>query len=128
MRNRFMDVRDIINLPPQERSGYLEDVMDMEERVYLSLTGRLRPEYRLDWVENIDVPGHPFYEHYCEMRRACEQLQKRLGEDCPEEELEEILFSMRRRGEIAAMKMFQYGVKYQKMAESLEEAPFLTGM
>lgn len=109
---------ELVKLPPAERAKHLNEVMDIQEQVYLSMTGNLIPECRLDWVENIDVPGHLFHLHSMEMRNACDRLYNRLGLSIADRDLEKIIFSLMRCGDIAAMKMFEYGIKYQKMLDS----------
>ena len=109
-------------ISPEGCTDYPDQTMDIQEQAYLSLTGCLLPEYRLDWIENIDVPGHPFYEHYSKMMRAYERLQKRLGIDSEDRDIEEIIFSLTQDGKIASMKMFEYGITYQKMIDSLSRA------
>lgn len=95
--------------------------MDIEEQVYRSLTGSLIPECRLPWVENIFVPGHPFCTYYSKMLSAYERLCERLGVADSDEDVEEIIYSLLSHGEIAAIRMFEYGRKYQQMLDRQEE-------
>lgn len=87
------------------------------ETVYDSLLGQLIPEYHLSWVENIFVSGHPCYEHYCDMRQAYERLLKRLNKTDEDRDVEDITNAMMIYGKIAALEMFKYGIKYQKMMD-----------
>ena len=104
-----------------ERAKRLTEAMNIEERVYRSLIGSLIPECRLAWVENIFVPGHSIYAYYNEMLSAYERLRERLGVVDSDEDVEEIICSLLSYGEIAAIKMFDYGRKYQQMLDRQED-------
>lgn len=43
---------------------------ELAEAVYESMTGLRTDEARLDWVEDIFVPGHPCFEAYLQIRQA----------------------------------------------------------
>lgn len=95
---------------------------EIDERVYDSLAGNLLPEYSLSWVEDIYVPGHPFYEAYSTMWDAYDRLRDRLGAVDEDEDVEIVISSLLKYGKIAAMEMFRYGRKYQKMQDFAEQA------
>ena len=80
--------------------------------VYESLMGELIPEYALDWVEDIFVPGHPCYEEYVQMREAYQRICTRLGSGEEDSDLEIMVDALLSHCRIAAIMMFEYGVKY----------------
>lgn len=109
-----------------ERAKRLTEAMDIEEQVYRSLTGSLIPECRLPWVENNFVPGHPFCTYYSKMLSAYERLCERLGVANSDEDVEEIICSLLNYGEIAAIKTFEYGRKYQQMLDRHTSVRYLS--
>ena len=99
-----------------------EEQMAMElgicEEVYDTLTGNLIAEYCLPWVEDIFVPGHPYFESYACMHQAYDRLRLRLGDDREDPDVEEIISCLLEHGKEAALKMFEYGRKYERMQET----------
>lgn len=79
------------------------------------MLGELIPEYHLSWVEDINVPGHPCFESYARMMNAYAHLRERLGVEDEDEDAEIMIDSLLLYGKIAAMEMFRYGRKYEKM-------------
>ena len=90
---------------------------DIAKTVYDSLLGHLIPGYALPWVETIFVPEHPCYEEYCKMHRAYERLLTRIGETDEDRDAEVMIDALLQHGKIAALEMFHYGRKYQKMLD-----------
>lgn len=54
----------ILNKPADEWPLYMPYEGTIEEQVYETLTRNLIPVYRVPWVENIFVSGHPCFEAY----------------------------------------------------------------
>lgn len=86
------------------------------EAVYDSLIGNLIPEYALDWVEEIFVPGHPCYETYSRMLEAYQRVCTRLGNGEEDYDLEEMVNALLEHGRILALEMFRYGCTYREKA------------
>lgn len=92
--------------------------LDIETLVYESLTGELLPEYALDWVEDIFVPGHPCYEEYRIMREAYQRVCIRLGNGEEDQDLEIMVNALLSHCRIIAAEMFRYGREYRIREES----------
>lgn len=105
----------ILNKPAAEWPLYMPYEGTIEDQVYETLTGNLIPAYRVPWVENIFVSGHPCFEAYSDMRKAYERLLARLHVQDEDEDVEIIVDSLLEYGKIIALEMFRYGIKYQKM-------------
>lgn len=88
--------------------------LPIEEWVYETMGCLLIPECRLPWVEEIFVPGHPYYESYCDMRSAYARIAHRLGAEEEDQDLEIVVDSLLEHGRIGAMKMFEYGRLYER--------------
>ena len=86
----------------------------MDEHVYDTLSGTLIPECRLPWVEEIMLPGHPYYETYTNARDACKRLLQRLGTGQEDADVEEIFYYLQEHELIMAKKMFEYGRIYER--------------
>ena len=87
--------------------------LSIETLVYESLTGELLPEYALDWVEDIFVPGHPCYEEYRLMREAYQRICTRLGNAEEDQDLEIMVNALLNHCRIIATEMFRYGRMYR---------------
>lgn len=105
------------NMTQEKLLEYFPCKAEIADQVYDTLLGRLIPSCRLPWVENIFEPGKPCYEAYCQMLAAYERLCSRLGV-CEDDDVETIIYSLRKYGRISAMEMFRYGREYQKMQDS----------
>lgn len=118
-----MDIKDLIK-PDAERMSREELLhhfsydTELCEQVYESLMGLLRPEYCLNWVETIVVPGQPCYEEYARMRKAYARLCQRLGVQDEDADVEIIVDALLNYGRISALEMFKYGRKSQKMLDT----------
>lgn len=86
--------------------------------VYESLLGDLVPEYALDWVEDIFVPGHPCYDSYNQMREAYLRACARLGSREEDPDLELVVNALLDYSRIVALEMFRYGRIYQQTEAS----------
>lgn len=86
------------------------DIKQVAENVYLSLLGNLLPEYALNWVENIFVPGHPCHDEYSDMLKAYRRACARLGNTDEDPDLEIMVNSLLSHCQVLAFKMFEYGV------------------
>lgn len=95
--------------------------MNIEEQVFGTLTGLLVPEYALDWVENICVPGQPCYDRYRDMLDAYGRLCGRLGVVNEDPDAEVMVNALLDHGKILALKMFEYGQKYGRMQLAQED-------
>lgn len=91
--------------------------LSIETLVYESLLGDLVPEYALDWVEDIFVPGHPCYDSYSQMREAYLRVCARLGSREEDADLEIMVNTMLDLCRVVALEMFRYGRIYQKMED-----------
>lgn len=85
---------------------------DIGLQVYDSLMGDLVPEYALDWVEEIFVPGNACYEEYSQMLDAYQRVCRRLGTAEEDADLEIIVNSLLAHGKELALAMFRCGVQY----------------
>ena len=52
------------------------------EAIYESMIGMLKPEYRLDWVEDAFVEGTVLYQSYERIWQAEDRICWRLGLEC----------------------------------------------
>lgn len=95
----------------QEQVGYNQPI---ENHVLESLTGVLLPEYRLPWVENIFVPGHPCYEAYRNMHAAYSRLRIRMNVEDEDPDAELMINALLDYCDIIALKMFEYGRLYEQ--------------
>ena len=109
---------DLANKTPAELLEYFPYNAPIEEQVYETMMGHLIPECRLNWVETIFVPGSDCYEAYDDMCDAYEQLRERIGAIDEDPDVETIINSLLLYGRISAMKMFEYGRKYERMQNS----------
>ena len=88
------------------------------QQVLDSLLGHLLPEYHLNWVETIFVPGHPCYEEYGKMYDTYPVLCSRLGAGEEDPDVERMVDALLNHGRILALEMFEYGRKYQRMLDA----------
>ena len=95
-----------------------QEQTDIAQTVYESLLGLLVPGCRLDWVEDIFVPGHPCHESYRQMNQAYSRLLDRLDEVDEDPDAEQMVMHLLDYSHIIALEMFKYGQKYQKMMDS----------
>ena len=123
---------NLSELSPADNRKALEEILDwlgeketrntpIAEQVYQTLTGQLKAQYRVPWVEPVLVPGHPCYEACERMYDAYDRLRVRLGgtgDDC---DVEELIDSLPECGELLALKMFAYGRQYQQMQDARKE-------
>ena len=86
----------------------------IDEQVYDTLNCTMTPECRLPWVEEIFVPGHPYFETYCKARDAYARLLLRLGGGEEDPDAEDIFYYLQQHESIAAAQMFEYGRIYEK--------------
>lgn len=86
--------------------------------VYESLLGDLVPEYALDWVEDIFVPGHPCHDSYNQMREAYLRVCARLGSGEEDPDLELMVNALLDHSRSVALEMFRYGRIYQQTEAS----------
>jgi len=92
----------------------------MEEiatRVYESAIAVLNEELRLPWVENEMQEGKEFYHNYGAMLDAYERLRERLGVEDEDDDVEIIINALLDNEQILCLKMFRYGMEYQKKLE-----------
>jgi len=101
----------------EEKLKYYPNNDPIEVQVFDSLMGFLRPEYALDWVKPIFVPGHPCYDSHEEMREAYDHLLDRLGLQDEDEDVEIMLSCLSDHTRILALEMFQCGREYQRRQE-----------
>ena len=94
-----------------ENGSYVEK----RNLVYETLQGVLTSEYMLPGVENLFEPDKPCYEHYSDMRRAYDRLLERLGKTDEDEDIEAIISAMQSIETIMAIKMFDYGVLFERL-------------
>ena len=95
----------------------LADEADISQWVFDSLMGHLIPEYRLSWVGNIFVPESAGYAQYSRMYDAYDDFLGRSASEAMNEDVETIIDALLDYGRIAAMEMFAYGRKYQRMQD-----------
>jgi len=104
-----------LDLASNNQTEWLSYEQRIENQVYDTLVGNLVQECCLDWVEDICVPGQPSYEKYREMLEAYERVCERLGVTNEDHDVEIMINALLERGRILALKMFEYGRKYEKM-------------
>ena len=85
---------------------------DIGLQVYDSLMGQLLPEYALDWVEEIFIPGNACYDEYAQMLEAYQRVCRRLGNTEEDADLEIIVNSLLAHGKELALAMFRCGMRY----------------
>ncbi len=97
-----------------------DGLTQISEVVYEALLDDLIPEYALDWVNPIFVPGHPCYEEYSRMLAAYERAEDRLGAVLEDRDLDIMVDALLSHGRYLALEMFRLGVQYQKMQSSAQ--------
>ena len=115
-------LQDILNMDVRNVQKKFPTIQPIEENVYQSLLGFMLPEYTLNWVENIFVPGSPYSENintiYSCARKASEKLGK---EDDYDRDIQNLMDAYDDNEKIIAYEMFKYGMKYQKMLDAKKE-------
>ena len=82
----------------------------LAEKVYESLCGLLKEEYRLKEVEDLFAAGSPCDRYYTAMAEACGRLNARLGVD-EDPDVEQIIQAWMLMMETVGLRMYHYGVK-----------------
>lgn len=82
---------------------------DLKERVYLTLTGNLRPSYCVPGVENAFAEGAFCMNKHREVMEAYERLCSRLGVTDKDDDVEIIINSFMDIEKYLCVKMYEYG-------------------
>ena len=91
--------------------------MDIGEQVYETLLNIVSEEHLLPWVEPVFVPGNPCYEAYDQMHAAYARLRQKLGVVDEDPDAETIISCLLDYSKYVGLKMFEYGVEYQRREE-----------
>lgn len=86
----------------------------MAKKVYDSLWGSLKEEYRVPWVENAAETGSYCMNKYGEMLGAYWRLARRANGTDEDGDGEIMINSLLDIQEYLCLKMFEYGVLYAK--------------
>jgi len=88
--------------------------MAIAEEVYNSLLGITAEPYRLPWVNSIFKPDEECFQAYQSMLDAYQRLLIRLQQENDDSDLETMVEAMLTYSKEAGLKMFEYGMLYQK--------------
>ena len=92
----------------------MEHIREDFELIYLKVTGNLRKEIDLPWVEDAFVEGTDFQQAYDTFWEARENLCRRFGMDWEDEDLERFMDGLITLERDLAQRMFYYGMVYAR--------------
>ena len=89
------------------------------EKIFHSLTGMIRPQYRVLWTPNISVEGTPYAQAYQILWDARMQMVENYGIEFECDELEDIMNAILDVEDEIGFYMFQMGMEYEKRGRKL---------
>ena len=92
----------------------MEKMREDFELIYMKVTGNLREDISLPWVEDAFVEGTDFKRAYDTIWNAREGLCRRFGLDWEDGDLEGIMAGITDLKRDLAQRMFYYGMVYAR--------------
>ena len=92
----------------------MEKMREDFELIYMKVTGDLREDISLPWVENAFVDGSAFKLAYETIWKGREGLCRRFGLDWEDQDLEGLMTGITDLERDVAQRMFYYGMVYAR--------------